>query len=78
MAAAFVHIIDDDASLRDALDSLFRSTGLSTALYESTAVFMDAAAPDAPRCVVFDVPLPGMSGLDGLNFIEGRKVEGAD
>lgn len=64
MAEAVVHIIDDDASLRDALDSLFRSTGLSTALYESAAAFMDAGAPEAAGCAVLDVRLPGMSGLD--------------
>lgn len=64
MAEAVVHIIDDDASLRDALDSLFRSTGLSTARYESAAAFMDAGAPEAAGCVVLDVRLPGMSGLD--------------
>lgn len=59
-----VHIIDDDAPLRAALDSLFRSTGLVTRQYESVAAFMDAELPDAPGCLVLDVRLPGMSGLD--------------
>jgi FixJ family two-component response regulator len=62
--SAVVHIIDDDASLREALDSLFRSTGLSTRLHESSAAFMDADVIDAPSCIVLDVRLPGMSGLD--------------
>jgi len=62
--SAVVHIIDDDASLREALDSLFRSTGLSTRLHESSAAFMDADVVDAPSCIVLDVRLPGMSGLD--------------
>jgi len=62
--AAIVHIIDDDASLREALDSLFRSTGLTARLYESTSAFMDAEIPDEPACIVLDVRLPGMSGLD--------------
>jgi FixJ family two-component response regulator len=61
---AVVHIIDDDASLREALDSLFRSTGLTARLYESTSAFMDAEIPDEPGCIVLDVRLPGMSGLD--------------
>lgn len=62
--AAVVHIIDDDASLREALDSLFRSTGLTARLYESTSAFMEAEIPDEPACIVLDVRLPGMSGLD--------------
>lgn len=62
--AAVVHIIDDDASLREALDSLFRSTGLTTRLYDSTSAFMDAEIPDEAACIVLDVRLPGMSGLD--------------
>lgn len=61
---AVVHIIDDDASLREALDSLFRSTGMSTRLYESVAAFMETQSGDAPGCIVLDVRLPGMSGLD--------------
>lgn len=62
--AAVVHIIDDDASLREALDSLFRSTGLATRLYESASAFMDAELPDETACIVLDVRLPGISGLD--------------
>lgn len=61
---AIVHIIDDDASLRAALDSLFRSTGLATQLYESVAAFLEAPTASDPGCIVLDVRLPGMSGLD--------------
>ncbi len=59
-----VHVIDDDASLRAALDSLFRSIGLATRLYGSAQEFLDAPRPDAPGCLVLDVRLPGLSGLD--------------
>jgi len=62
--APIVHIIDDDASLRGALGSLFRSTGLESRSYESVAAFMGAELPDAPGCLVLDVRLPGMSGLE--------------
>ncbi len=61
---AIVHIIDDDASLRAALDSLFRSTGLATQLYESVAAFLEAPTASEQGCIVLDVRLPGMSGLD--------------
>ncbi len=57
--AAIVHIIDDDASLRDALDSLFRSVGLETRRYGSAQEFLDATQPDAPGCMVLDVRLRG-------------------
>ncbi len=68
--APVIHIIDDDASLRGALDSLFRSTGLTTRQYESVSAFMDATLPDAPGCLVLDVRLPGMSGLDFQQRLE--------
>jgi Response regulator receiver domain len=62
-AEAVVHIIDDDASLRDALGSLFRSVGLKICSYGSARDFIDAYAPDAPGCIVL-VRLPGISGID--------------
>jgi FixJ family two-component response regulator len=61
---AIVHIIDDDQSLRLALDSLFRSVGLATSLYESTGQFLNGKRKDLPGCLVLDIRLPGMSGLD--------------
>jgi len=59
-----IHIIDDDISLRDALDSLFRSVDLKTRTYGSVQQFLDAAVGDTPGCLVLDVRLPGLSGLD--------------
>lgn len=61
---AVVHIIDDDLSLRTALEGLFRSVGLGCRAYESARGFLEAKIADAPGCVVVDVRLPGMSGLD--------------
>jgi FixJ family two-component response regulator len=63
-ASAVVHVIDDDDSLRAALDSLFRSVGLATRLYATAQEFLDRPPPDAPGCLVLDVRLPGLSGLD--------------
>lgn len=63
-SAPVVIVVDDDASLRDALSSLFRSIGLEVALFASAAELMAAKLPDAPRCLVLDIRLPGVSGLD--------------
>jgi FixJ family two-component response regulator len=61
---AIVHIVDDDDSLRRALDSLLRSVGLQTRTYGSVREFLDAKREDRPGCLVVDVRLPGLSGLD--------------
>ncbi|MEZ2419300.1 response regulator transcription factor [Luteibacter sp. RCC_6_2] len=59
-----VCIVDDDASVREALASLFRSVGLSVASFGSAADFLAREHADAPGCLVLDVRLPGVSGLD--------------
>lgn len=61
---AIIHIVDDDESLRSALESLFRSVGLKARGHGSVAAFLDAPRDDAPGCLVLDVRLPGISGLD--------------
>lgn len=62
--SAIVHIIDDDESLSRALDRLFRSVGLETRFYASARDFIAAARVDRPGCLVLDVRLPGLSGLE--------------
>jgi FixJ family two-component response regulator len=62
--AAVVYIIDDDESLRSALDSLLRSVGLTTRVFGSARQFLDARTEEKPGCIVLDVRLPGISGLD--------------
>src|SRR5262245_12884360 len=59
-----VFVIDDDASLRESLSSLLRSIGLKVELFDSAAQFLKSKLPDAPSCLVLDVRLPGLSGLD--------------
>jgi len=61
---SIVHIIDDDVSLRSALSSLFRSMGIGTSAYGSVKEFLESDLRHAPGCLVLDVRLPGMSGLD--------------
>ncbi|MCB4770700.1 response regulator transcription factor [Ancylobacter sp. Lp-2] len=59
-----VIVVDDDQPLREALSSLFRSIGLRVELFGSAAEFLAARLPDVPRCLVLDIRLPGVSGLD--------------
>ncbi|MGE5772063.1 MAG: response regulator transcription factor [Hyphomicrobiales bacterium] len=59
-----VFVIDDDASLREALSSLFRSVGLQVKEFASATEFLQSKLPDNPSCLVLDVRLPGPSGLD--------------
>lgn len=59
-----VFVVDDDAGLRDALRSLLRSAGFEVLAFQSGAEFLAAKIPDVARCMVLDVRLPGLSGLD--------------
>lgn len=61
---AIVFVIDDDASVREALRRLLGSVGLQAELFGSTFEFLQREAADAPCCLVLDVRLPGLSGLD--------------
>jgi FixJ family two-component response regulator len=61
---SIVFVIDDDASVRDALNSLIRSVGLQVQLFGSVQEFLQTTRPDMPSCLVLDIRLPGTSGLD--------------
>lgn len=68
MAAGCVFVVDDDASVRDALDNLFRSVGLTVHTFgapqQFLKEFLSRANPEGPSCLVLDVRLPELSGLD--------------
>ena len=59
-----VFVIDDDSSVREALDGLIRSIQLNVQTFGTTEEFLHFKRPDVPGCVVLDVRLPGVSGLD--------------
>lgn len=61
---AIIHVVDDDASMRGALAELFESVGLASRTYASANDFLTSGSPDKPGCVVTDVRLPDMNGLD--------------
>lgn len=62
--ADMVFVIDDDESIREALKSLIRSVGLSVATFASAQDFLESSRPDVPSCLILDVRMPGLSGLD--------------
>jgi FixJ family two-component response regulator len=59
-----VFVVDDDASMREALSSLIRSAGLRVELFSSAGEFLRRKAPEGPACLVLDMRLPGSSGMD--------------
>ena len=59
-----VFVIDDDAMIRDGIHSLIKSIGLRVETFASAGDFMLAKRPDAPSCLVLDVRMPGLNGLD--------------
>jgi FixJ family two-component response regulator len=61
---SLVFVVDDDISMREALSSLIRSIGLAVVTFASAQDFLAYKAPDAAACLVLDVRLPGLSGLD--------------
>jgi len=70
-----VFVIDDSPSVRDALDGLIRSVHLNVRSFGSTEDFLLFKRPDAPGCIVLDVRLPGLSGLDFHREMAKSKVD---
>jgi FixJ family two-component response regulator len=62
--AALVFVVDDEGAVRVGLSSLIRSVGLRVETFSSAAEFLRQKAPDGPSCLVLDVRLPGLSGMD--------------
>jgi FixJ family two-component response regulator len=63
-AAPVVFVVDDDISMREGLEMLIRSVGWRTALFASAQEFLDCNRAATPSCLVLDVSLPGLTGLD--------------
>ena len=68
---AVVFVVDDDVSVREALQRLVRSAGLKVEAFASAEEFLNRARPDEPSCLVLDVRLPDLSGLD----LQQRMIE---
>jgi len=63
-SGAVIYVVDDDASVREGVASLVRSAGFKALTYASAQEFLDTSRREVPSCLVLDVELPGLSGLD--------------
>ena len=70
-----VFVVDDDASVREALGSLIRSIGLRVEAFASAQEFFGAKRPDVACCLILDVRLPGVSGLDFQAELTKAKIQ---
>ena len=69
-----IFIVDDDASVRDAICNLLEAVGLPTKSFASTEAFWREPRPDVPSCLILDVRLPGASGLEFQQMLIQRGV----
>ncbi|MCU1233008.1 MAG: DNA-binding response regulator [Candidatus Solibacter sp.] len=69
-----IYIVDDDSGMREALGSLFRSVGFGVELFGSAYEFLNARLKSAPACLVLDVRMPGLSGLDLQGELSARDI----
>lgn len=71
---AIVYIVDDDRGVRDSLSLLLKSVGLENETYESAADFLAAYRPDRVSCLVADIRMPGISGLELQRELKERHI----
>jgi len=69
-----VFVVDDDPSVRSSLKFLLSTVGLHVESFDSADTFLHKNPPDAPSCLVLDVRLPGLSGLDFQRELAARKI----
>ena len=72
--APVVFVIDDDPSVRSSLKFLLSTVGLQVESFDSADSFLHKKPPDAPSCLVLDVRMPGLSGLDFQNELARRHI----
>ncbi len=71
--APLISVVDDDISVRKSLDRLIRSAGLEVRVFASAEEFLSSAHPRKADCLILDVRLPGMSGIELLHHLGARK-----
>jgi FixJ family two-component response regulator len=73
--APLIAVIDDDISVRESLESLIRSVGLTVTLFASAEDFLNAVHPRKADCLILDVRLPGMSGIELHHQLVSRRCK---
>ena len=71
--APLIAVVDDDISIRKSLDRLIRSAGLEVSVFASAEEFLNAVHPGNADCLILDVRLPGMSGIELLDYLKTRR-----
>ena len=74
MEPGLIHVIDDDDAVRESLSSLVRSVGNQARVYASVDEFLATARADVPSCLLLDVRLPGINGLDFQSSLQRRGI----
>jgi len=72
-ATPVVYVVDDDVSVRESLELLIRFAGWQPALFDSARAFLDQPAAQVPSCLVLDVNLPDLNGLDLQRSVAGER-----
>ena len=70
-----ISIVDDDISIRKSLDRLIRSAGLKVLVFASAEEFLNSAQPLKADCLILDIQLPGMSGIELLHYLKTQKYK---
>ncbi len=73
-SGAIVHVIDDDDAVRESMSFLLRSADFEVAVYESAQSFLEAVKAGVSGCIVTDVRMPGMSGIDLLRELQQMQI----
>ena len=72
---ALISVVDDDIWVRESLDSLIRSVGQEVRVFASAEEFLNSAHPRKADCLILDVRLPGMSGIELQHYLVARKCK---
>src|SRR5215471_8054941 len=74
-ADAIVHVIDDDAAVRESIEFLLRASGITAKTYDSALAFLNALPTVEPGCIITDVRMPGISGIDLLRRLGEMQIK---
>ena len=73
--SSIIYVVDDDQTVRESLESLFDSVGLKSRSFSSATDFLSARLPDVTSCLILDVRLPGLGGLDFQTDLARAKID---